>query len=747
MKVLIFQFVLLLSIFHANAQKWEYIYPDSSIHTDLVKVFIPPNSDKIYAIGNFVAISDNLGNSWRKITSDSLPYQRSDVSSTNFDIKFLSESNAYMVNKNNIYYSTDTGATWSNQLSLKSKHPQYASNAYFSAIHFPDRNTGYAVGPFGKIFKTNNGGASWDTLSWSTSTIPYRRYSDVFFFNKDTGYVTGYDVPDILMNFGFMEFIAKTTDGGKNWKTYNVNTGIDYQKILLNMKNEQTGFLFYSITQSIEKILVTNDSAKTWTDVSPASIQSIKCVTWIDTNTGIFYGQNLDDSYPKFYKTTNRGQSWYKVPVPDSQAVSDYSVKDIVFANKTTGFAVGSHGGIYVTLDGGESWQIKNKSSIIFSQIEFASNSDFFANSQKGIVTSVDSGYTWTDNKAATDSMKNLILSIGFADEQRGYAIGYGNTFYRTTDGFKTIEVDSLPVSFLLFYKYMQINNNTIYIAGRTLPYSTGPNVLLYSADNGDSWKIDTISSGGINNSLTSLQATNNTLFAATTNDIFVADNVEHSWKALFHSDNPFYNTTFLNENIGYSNYADGTVIKTTDGGKSWNSIPINHDNTSIDIRGFLPIDTALVYAYGSEYNLQLRATIWQSKNGGVTWQKNSLPIRIDGQIIKMNSKNDFIYAISSQGELLRLKRGNPTVDNVTDMLSKKKLQTFPNPASNDITIKSNSKISIIRIYNTMGVLTREIQSMQNDVSLDISEFSEGMYIISAVTDEGLQNALFIKVK
>ncbi len=83
------------------------------------------------------------------------------------------------------------------------------------SIHFPNHNTGYAVGWDGLncsnvILKTTNEGVDWDTNWYSNNGF----YNSIFFVNKDTGFVVG-------------ETIRKTTNGGID--TVNVSINNNYK--------------------------------------------------------------------------------------------------------------------------------------------------------------------------------------------------------------------------------------------------------------------------------------------------------------------------------------------------------------------------------------------------------------------------------------------------------------------------------------------------------------------------------------
>ncbi len=95
-----------------------------------------------------------------------------------------------------LYSSTDNGASW-NTFTIN-------EDLQFTQVQFVDEQTGFAVGEFGTVLVTNNGGADWD---WA-ETIPNDFYPMASFFrDAQSGWVGGLG-----------GVIWATTDGGTTWE-------------------------------------------------------------------------------------------------------------------------------------------------------------------------------------------------------------------------------------------------------------------------------------------------------------------------------------------------------------------------------------------------------------------------------------------------------------------------------------------------------------------------------------------------
>ncbi len=723
------------------AQEWELIYPqNTNARGDLVKGIVPSGSNLLYAVGNDIFIYTDSGNFQNGVNTTTLPIQEQEAGRY-FGMQFVSESKAYMFNKNNIYMSQNTGLMWTDQLSLDIINPSYTSSKYFLAMHFPTENTGYAVGPFKKIYKTQDGGATWGQISASPSTTPYIQYSGVYFLNDSVGFVSGHEVDDILMNFGFQEFVMKTTNGGETWERYEIGALNDFQQLSLDFKTEQTGFVFCSVTQGIEQIFVTNDSARTWTNITPENMGEISCICWIDSGTGILYG--VRNNMQVLLKTANQGQTWYEVPFPITHNLSKNTINDIAFVNSTNGYTVGKGGLIMFTNDAGESWQVLNEETIKLWQIDFVSENNAFGNTGSELHKTTDGGQTWDYSDDASTHLYNYIFDIAFNNENKGYVLGYGSSYLKTNDGLQTFEMGTLPVSFFYFYKYIELAGDTIYIAGTT----SQTNELLISTDGGNTWNVNSIGFDG--DYVISFQNLDDTLIVTTMYDIISSADNGATWNTMLHSDTAIQSSVFINSHVGYATtsygLSEGKYKKTIDGGQNWNIIPVfPQDDDTLYLNGIFPIDTNLVYAYGFKYDeYQKHAVIRESEDGGETWQTETFPFSLAGEISQMLRYENYIYAVTSQGEIIRLQMEDlETSDNIS---INNDFKLYPNPGKDKVYVSGPENISDISIYSLSGKQIKNIKPNKKEMFIDISFLTRGVYIINCKTESGIKNQLFIK--
>jgi len=89
------------------------------------------------------------------------------------------------------------------------------------------------------------------------------------------------------------------------------------------------------------------------------------------------------------------------------------------------------------------------------------------------------------------------------------------------------------------------------------------------------------------------------------------------------------------------------------------------------------------------------------------------------------------------------------TVAGINDLMAQNvSITVFPNPASDNITIETLWKSVCqrqIEILNIHGQSIKSINAKENHITIDISDFSSGVYIIKAKTDEGIAIRKFVK--
>lgn len=246
-----------------------------------------------------------------------------------------------------------------------------------------------------------------------------------------------------------LQDIFTSTAGGLSW-SYSSSGGGGYIRSI-DFADEQNGLA----VGYAGKILKTADTAATWQQVygpSPIAQRNFTTVKYLTPQTVLALGGRnyTNDTIQTVIKSTDGGSTWNVV---FEQAGRWF--KGAYFFDTTTGFAVGSKGTISKTTDGGNNWTPVNSP---LTNRDF--NAIYFSNSTTGyivggsyvefdtlasfrtILKTTDGGDTWN---ILTDEAGGWLTAIDFINDNTGYIVGDGASFFKTTNGGNTWIRNTVP--------------------------------------------------------------------------------------------------------------------------------------------------------------------------------------------------------------------------------------------------------------------------------------------------------------
>lgn len=336
-----------------------------------------------------------------------------------YALDFINSVIGYMGGEDGaLYRSTDGGVNWSSI----SPPGEFLDNYDINSIYFISADTGFAVANLGRIIKTTDSGQTWTAYS-----PVYTPISSVSFGSASTGYATT------------RNYIFKTIDSGMTWKPLSLTTGTDFGSSSVfkyaHFTSADTGYVISSEYVTAHK---TTDGGQTWTSVVPtgSGYEDVLGANYPDSATDIL---SLGTAQ---VETKDLGATWSTL-----WAAQYYGQNfgDIFYLNKTTAFGV-NNSQLYKTTDGFQTW-----TSVFTNPFGYSFTSIWFVNQQKGFVTDEealiyvtnDGGNTWQQVPFTDGTLGDTFNStIRFFNEQVGY-FTTGNTFgpgsygrtYKTLDG------------------------------------------------------------------------------------------------------------------------------------------------------------------------------------------------------------------------------------------------------------------------------------------------------------------------
>ena len=260
-----------------------------------------------WAVGsNDVILSTkNGGKTWKETETDS------PAENTYTHVNFTSSKHGWLTSIGKVSYTGSGGNSWSVQYKERAIGRKAAG---ILDLYFVTETEGWAVGGFGTILHTQNGGGKWDKIQ----TFSDKHLWGVFFLDTDHGWIVGEEGE-----------ILHTQDGGKQWIRQESN--VEQPLFSLHFVDQSNGW----IVGTDGRILNTADGGKTWNPQKNPLKQSLRDVEFQTEKEGWAVGEE-----GLILHTNDGGISWSRYP-----STTTHNLQDIFFSKKT-GWIVGAHGTI-----------------------------------------------------------------------------------------------------------------------------------------------------------------------------------------------------------------------------------------------------------------------------------------------------------------------------------------------------------------------------------------------------------------
>ena len=274
--------------------------------------FSDKNNGWIIGYNGTIKNTKNGGNTWQT--------RQSGVSSNLWDVNFVDNIHGWICGANNtILKTSDGGKSW---IDIS---PSSSENKIYVSIEFIDENNGWISNNYGEILQTIDGGLNWQLKK--SGNIGGSRLSVI---NSQTVYALSGK-------------LYKTSNGGKTWDTMEVSIPKNYMASEMTFTDINNGWIIMEngtggtiITEF--PVIMTNDGAETWTSSEFLKDGGFRCIHFINEYTGWIAGtQNI-------YKTIDGGKHW---TLEFSPANRELFAKDIYFVDESNGWIINWDGVIY----------------------------------------------------------------------------------------------------------------------------------------------------------------------------------------------------------------------------------------------------------------------------------------------------------------------------------------------------------------------------------------------------------------
>jgi len=295
----------------------------------------------------------------------------------------------------------------------------------------------------GVILRTTNGGKNWIETPIEKPGMLITKLNSLHFINSDLGWVVGADS-------GNDGIVLKTTDGGSSWSVARI--GYKQVPVTVFFSDADHGWIGGATPLQGEEegiggpsaILATNDGGNTWNAQNNIPI-SILRITFVDKSIGWASGTN-----GVIYNTIDGGRTWDKQrteieagdgPVdPHGEGAKKFAVRGLQFIDKDHGFASATAaeqpaGRMLVTSNGGAAWRRQWMVNAGVRDVFFLSPNQGWALTDQGpyINYTVDGGKSWLSEPKVFEQEMTTSRVAG-ADPAHVWAVGGGAIFFRVVD-------------------------------------------------------------------------------------------------------------------------------------------------------------------------------------------------------------------------------------------------------------------------------------------------------------------------
>jgi photosystem II stability/assembly factor-like uncharacterized protein len=332
--------------------------------------------------------------------------------------------------------------------------PPVGATFSIEALWMSDASTGWARTTTHQILRTTDGGQSWQDV-----TPPYTISSPGQFppaFTSLGGNMAWVAVSEQLPNGSLAGVVFRTTNGGQSWQQATLSTS-QLGASQVQFVNAQDGWVLSSPAGGAAgsepvTLFRTTDGGQTWSLVAraPGALpsQGIKSgMGWISATTGWITGSIARPNTVYLYRTQDGGLTWQQQSLPSSFPIP--ATLPPVFFSATEGLLPvtlstpqGASFAVYATHDAGATWSSSTPLAAMTGAWDFLTMQQGWVVGANGATLNEtsDGGQHWTAMTPGANFQH--ISQLDFASAQEGWAVSAppngAPLLLKTSDGGQT---------------------------------------------------------------------------------------------------------------------------------------------------------------------------------------------------------------------------------------------------------------------------------------------------------------------
>lgn len=671
-------------------------------------------------MGNGIYKSTNGGSSWVQSGLTQVgTIGKIVIDPSNSNILYAATTGNPFISDNNrgLYKSTDAGVTWTQVLFLGQNagvadlviDPNTPTTLYCTG-RYRKRSDSYSllIGPEARIYKSTNGGSSWDTLSNGLPTgLQCRIGLAISNTNPNTIYA---NYVDTSYEFGGL---YKTTDGGNNWTAVNTNTatvnmggfGWYFGEVRLNpFNNSQIFIMGVDLGRSTNSGVSFSQAGYTHSDKHDMEFASATTL-YLATDGGLYKSTNGGTSFTSLnnFPITQFYRVAYNLWMPD-EYFGGAQDNGSNYGSSTSGLTNWMH------YYGGDGFQ---------PQFDPTDQDIFYAEWQNAnIVATTDGGASWNDIFSSTNTIERNSWNTP-------YFISSFNNFELYTATYRVHKNQSGPVdAWSPISPDLTDGTNDAFHVVTALNQSTLNASLLY-AGTSDA-RVWVTNDGGINWNLINT--------GLPTRNVSCVKSSPSNPNAVFVSMSGYRN----NDSVPHIYYS-------TNKGNTWVSIAGNLPNFAINDIWIDPLyhDSALIIANdGGVYATQTQGQSWERVG-------TNMPI-IPVYDIEYNPNNHKIFAGTFARSMQSMHKDSIIIPphqgtGMNEVLSSGHILIYPNPSQHEFFIESTWNIEDLYVIDMFGRNVYHEKGRGKKMQVNITSLASGPYLLVTETEKGRRKEKFVK--
>jgi len=646
-----------------------------------------------------------------------------------------------------------------------------------NSVYFVNKHTGYAVGNYGTVLRSVDGGLNWTVIQTNTT----KNLNGVYFINENYGFAVGdsgiiirtvdhgaswtsslpggyhnlysvYFTDDLNgCSCGRNGIILKTTDGGIHWNTIASNVATTLWSI--DFPSPSIGYIVGGGGEAggYGLVLKSSDSGNNWVLLTDSLADSFYSTDFIDSLTGYATGNSgivaktadggntwttmhlyssshvhsikfinaqiglLCDAIGNIFRTTDAGQTWNKVPSTIYNRL--YSINKI---NDSSVCVVGGGGQILRSNDYGTNFNILTSPIGELVSINKTDYNHIFVAGNNLLIKTTDGGTNWETNILPELSG---CVSAQFVNSSTGYALTdqSGYKIQKTSDSGLTWTSYPLPPYYESLYDITMVNESLGFIVGGgTNPIGTVTWGNLLKTTDGTNWNEISGPWPYFNKVYFKNDSTGFLLGGWADGKLYKTTDAGNTWSLAPQAfTNSLVNMIFISENTGFI-AEPNSFLKTTDGGLNWNVIYTGNNNNCYGSFDFT--DSLNLYFVG--YN----GNILNTNDGGISWiAKKSFTNNWLNSILLVNDSSGYI--IGQYGNFVSF--GKTNTDDVPEIKPETNLSvnSYPNPFFETIKFELYSNLAGIISIELIDINGRQIAETKKTINQgnQVVEFIPGV--------------------